>query len=92
MTERVPMRPAYEWTCPDCGTDHFVSCMVADIPETEHLEFAKQNGLVDEWVSELPEELKGMKQAFVTYPDAVRCPDCNQLFPTQHYSDPLEGD
>lgn len=83
---KVEMRPAYEWICEDCGKSNFESCIVAEMSDGERLEQVKRMGLVDEFQTEMPEELQG---DFVTYPDNVTCGHCGTVFETQsmHESD-----
>lgn len=81
---KVEMRTAYEWTCEECGRNHFHSAMVADFTEEDRLETAKRLGLVEEFASEVPEDMQG---DFVTYPESVTCPDCGSEFETVHPHD-----
>lgn len=75
------MRPAYEWTCEECGRDQFVKCEVADIHPDDAEQFAADNDL-DIDPDELREE--GM---FVTYPDEVTCQFCGETFDTEHFTE-----
>jgi len=78
---KIEMRPAYEWTCESCGRNQFESAMVADFSEEERLQTAKAMGLVDEYCTEVPEDLTG---DFVTHPETVRCNHCGESFETKH--------
>lgn len=79
MSERVEMRPAFQWTCEDCGRDQFEPCIVAEMSPADRLEQAKYMGLAEEWSETIPEYLSG---DFVTYPDEVTCQHCNATFQT----------
>ncbi len=78
---KAEMRPAYQWTCDECGVLQFESAMVADFNEEDRLETAKSLGIVDEFCEEIPEDMTG---DFVTYPDEVTCRECGATFETQH--------
>lgn len=75
MPEPVEMRPAYQWTCPLCGTDHYEPCMFMEISDEDR----EQEPVLEE----------AMTGDWVTYPDEVECPDCGQTFPTQSHKDDL---
>lgn len=77
---KTEMRPAYEWTCDECGRNNFESCIVAEFSDEDRLEQAKAMGLIDEYQSEIPDDLVG---DFVTYPDGVTCPSCGAEYATQ---------
>lgn len=79
MSKKVEMRPAYQWTCDSCGRDQFESAIVADFSEEDRLETAKSLGLVEEYATEIPEDLTG---DFMTYPDSVKCNHCDSEFET----------
>lgn len=81
---KVEMRPAYQWTCDNCGRDQFESAMVAEFSEEDRLETAKQIGLVDEFCTEIPEDMTG---DFVTHPEHVKCNVCGHEFETVHPHD-----
>lgn len=81
---KVEMRPAYEWTCEECGRNHFESCIVADWDDEERLEQAKSLGIVEDYATAIPVDMQG---EFVTYPDFVTCPDCGSEFATKHMTD-----
>ena len=80
MSVKVEMRPAYEWTCEECGRNQFASCMVAEWSQEDRLEQARQAGLIDRYETEVPEGLRG---DFVTYPDAVECQSCGESYETK---------
>ena len=84
MVNKVEMRPAYEWTCDECGADQFESAMVAGFSEEDRLETAKQLGIVDEFCTEIPEDMTG---DFVTHPEQVTCKECGSCFETVHPHD-----
>lgn len=73
----VEIRPAYEWTCDNCGRNNFVSAIVADFDEVDRLQVAIDLGLLDPIETELPEDLMG---DFVTYPYEVKCSHCGHEY------------
>lgn len=81
---KVEMRPAYEWTCDECGRNQFESAMLADFSEEDRLETAKQCGLIEGYATEIPDDLTG---DFVTYPEQVTCKHCGTTYETKHYSE-----
>ena len=82
--EKAAMRPAYEWTCTECGRNQFESCIVADVHPEEKIEFAKEMGMIGEFEEVCEEDLQG---AFVTYPDQVVCAHCGTSFDTEHFTE-----
>ena len=73
----VELRPAYEWTCDNCGRNNFVSAIVADFDEADRLQVAIDLGLLDPLETEIPEDLTG---DFVTYPLEVTCQHCGSEY------------
>lgn len=63
--DRVEMRPAYNWTCPECGRDSFVRAIA--MPPTEE----------DRELNDIPEDETGN---FVSYPTNVTCDHCGKTF------------
>lgn len=76
MSEKVEMRCAYEWTCPECGTDNFERAIVAELSVEDRAELLEDLGY---------EICTG---DFVTRPDAVTCPVCGITFETTEYEGP----
>lgn len=87
MVNKVEMRPAYEWTCEECGRNSFESAMVAEWSPEERVEQARHMGLIGEFDTVIPEELTG---DFVTHPDEVTCQHCGATFETVHPHDDVE--
>lgn len=90
--QKIEMRPAYQWTCDECGRDQFESAMVADFTEEDRLETAKSLGMIDEYCTEIPEDLEG---DFVSHPERVKCNACGAEFETVHphdSGDDLDGE
>jgi len=77
----VQIRPAYEWTCDNCGRNNFVSAIVADFDESDRLQVAIDLGLLDPFETEVPEELTG---DFVTYPYEVECSHCGSEYEVEY--------
>lgn len=77
---KAEMLAAYEWICDDCGRNQYVSAVTVEFgSEEEQLQFAKENGLVEQFAESLPADMNG---DFVTYPDAVVCEHCGSEFET----------
>lgn len=74
MGQRVEMRPAYNWTCPECGRDNFCRSVVAEITPED----CEEMGLDPE---DGEAETQGRWQ---TYPNNVVCEHCGVKFPTIH--------
>ena len=72
---KVEMRPAFEWTCDDCGRDNFERAM--SIVATEE-EIKEQSG-VEEW-DEVPDGYGGN---WLLCPDDVTCSHCKATFETE---------
>jgi hypothetical protein len=86
---KVEMRHAYQWTCESCGCDQFETAMVAEFNEEDRLETAKRCGLIEEFATEVPEELQG---DFVTHPERVTCNNCGASFETKDPHDDEDGE
>lgn len=84
MTEREPveLRPAYEWTCEDCGRVNFVSAVVQELSPEDRRELEADAGVE-------PGDLKRVD--LVSYPDEVECMHCHSEFPAKDMNDPPEG-
>lgn len=78
---KVEMHHAWEWTCDDCGRNNFVSAIVAEFSEDDRLETARRLGVVDEFCTEIPEDLTG---DFMTFPTEVKCDHCGSEFESEH--------
>lgn len=72
----VELIPAFSWTCPECGRDHFERSIVAEFSEEEMQELRDEHG-VQPWEA----------GEFCTQPASVRCPDCNLSFQTLGYGE-----
>ena len=75
----VEMRPAYNWTCEECGRDNFERAIVVDIPEEHIAAFCEEN--------DVDPELCQQPGYFVTYPGTVTCKACEAKFTTQSCHD-----
>jgi len=78
---KVELRPAWEWTCDDCGKTNFASSITVEMPDDEKLQFAKHHGMIEEFVEELPEELQDAD--LMSQPIDVTCNFCNSRFETE---------
>lgn len=75
MTEKVVLRPAYEWTCPECGRDKFERGIVAELSPEEMQEIKEDMG-----VEYVPGDL-------MTMPEQVNCEHCQMTFDSLHFSE-----
>jgi len=81
MTEKVEMRPAYQWTCDGCGRDNFESSIVIELTEDDRLDQARHMGLIGEFDTVVPDYLEGR---FESYPESVTCKFCSKTYDTTH--------
>lgn len=65
----VELRPAYEWTCEDCGRDNFVRAVVPSLSPEEIEEIREDHG-IDDW----------QPGDWYTRPDSVTCEHCGAEF------------
>ena len=63
--KKVNLRLAFEWTCPECGVDHFERSMMPDLGDKELKELKDEQGLEYDSVGE-----------FVAVPECVICSEC----------------
>lgn len=76
MSDEVEVRQAFEWTCPECGTDHFGRLIVPEMSDDDRedvLELLEQMGL---------DGMEGVTATPCWLPEKVTCPDCNLKFRT----------
>lgn len=71
----VELRPAYEWTCDECGVDQFEHGIVAELSKEERDELAEDHGI------EHP-----MTGDWMIAPEEVICKWCGTTYKTQHWS------
>jgi rubredoxin len=72
----VVLRPAYAWTCPECGRDHFCNGVVPEMADDDLATLREEHGIEP-----------GDEGDFVMMPDSVRCDDCGIEFQTAHFKD-----
>lgn len=75
----VELRPAFQWTCPDCGVDHFESVWVLEGSE-EDLAAAREDLGIEPWE---PGEV-------VMAPPRVICSECKMFFGTRDFREEEE--
>lgn len=75
MTKKVVLRPAFEWTCPECGRDKFERGIVAEMSQEELQEMREDFG-----VETVPGD-------FMAMPEWVSCEYCQMNFDTLHFSE-----
>lgn len=70
MDKTVELRPAFEWTCEECGRDQFAKCIVPEMSEEDRADLAEQIG---------EDPVDG---EFLCAPEQVTCAFCGQQFTT----------
>lgn len=73
--EPVELRPAFQWTCPECGTDQFEAAVVVEMSREEQSEMQMDYGETfrnGDWVMA---------------PETVECRNCEREYPTMHFND-----
>ena len=73
MTE---LRPAYEWTCENCGRDQFTSGIVPSFSQEELEELRLEYGMTP-WETGV----------WMQMPLQVTCQFCHETFDTVHYGE-----
>lgn len=76
MPQTIELRPAYEWTCPECGRDNFERAVVAEMSAEEDAELRAEHGVESERAGE-----------WLLGPVEVECPHCEAVFRTEHLSE-----
>jgi rubredoxin len=79
MSERVTLRGAYVWTCPECGIDQFERGIAVECSDEELIELREDHG-IQPWET----------GNWMLMPKAVRCKVCHKKFPTVHDGDDEE--
>jgi len=87
--QKIELQCAWEWICEDCGRNNFASAVVAEMPPDERLQFAKDQGLVEDFVSDLPDEFKDGE--FMTHPTEVTCSHCGTEFDVMDFEGDSDG-
>lgn len=68
--EQITYRTVFEWTCPECGTDHIMRPIPApDMPTEEEREFKERLG-IEPWE----------EGQLCMAPYTVSCPDCKREY------------
>lgn len=76
MSERVELRPAFVWDCPECGREHFARAVVPEMSPEREAEMRNEYG-IESWV----------EGDFLLAPDRVTCPHCEIEFETKDWHD-----
>lgn len=71
---KVELRPAYEWTCDECGRDSFVGGVIVEVDEQ------MRSDLVESGLDDPPMLKTGHWQ---TQPEEVTCSHCGESFGTE---------
>lgn len=74
--DRVELRPAFVWDCPECGREHFARTIVLEMSEEERAELCQAYGVEP-----------GAEGDYMTMPAQVFCDHCQLTFPTQYSPD-----
>jgi hypothetical protein len=77
MKEKIELRPAYVWDCGQCGREVFVRAIIPEMSEEDSEEMKK------DVFGEGEEE--GEFGFFMSLPEVVTCPYCNEEFVVQPY-------
>lgn len=70
----VEVRPAYTWTCEECGRDNFCNGCVVELSEEERMELMQEH--------DIDPEVTG---TFERIPEDVQCKFCGTVFWTYDY-------
>lgn len=73
---KVELRPAYEWTCEECGRDNFAGGVMVEIDDQ------MKEDLVRSGLDDPPMLETGFWQ---TRPDEVTCSHCGECFETEDF-------
>ncbi len=76
---RVELRPAFSWTCPECGRDKFERCVVVELSEEERQELQEDHG-IQPWET----------GDFYRAPESVTCDFCCRSFQTEDFNQELD--
>lgn len=71
MMQSVELRPAYEWTCEECGRDQFAKVVIPEMSDEDATELANDLGFD-------PED----GGRFMYIPEQVTCCFCKSQFTT----------
>ena len=77
--EKIELRPAYVWTCEECGIDNFENCVVLELSDAEMEELRGEHGIADE-----------DEGVFIGMPDVVTCKACKTTFESEVYKDGID--
>lgn len=83
--ELVELRPAYVWTCPECGNDTYGTLIIA-----EHLQDEVPTGLVV--VDKDGLEVGDVGGDWLEYPVEVNCKKCKLSFDVEYPEDMEDED
>jgi hypothetical protein len=75
----VELRPAYVWTCDNCGRDQYETAVVYELSEEERQELKAEHGVDADAEGD-----------FLACPVEVTCRACGALFDCRHFSDEIE--
>jgi len=83
--EVVELRPAHEWTCPECGRDQFERCYVPDFAEEELAELneAIHEGSEDDYTEQYDDDMRNGGGVLVFCPSSVVCKFCERRFDSE---------
>ena len=72
MDKSVDLRPAFAWTCDNCGKDNYCEGIIPDVKE------------ITPDIPELEElnKLEGARSAWIMIPNKVMCNNCKAMFIT----------
>ena len=73
----VEIRPAFEWTCDECGRDNYEKCLIVDLSQEQAAEIMR--GIVD---IEDDDDMN-FTGSFSACPTDVKCRFCKSEFVTK---------
>lgn len=72
----IELRPAYAWTCDDCGALNFTEGIVVEADSDTMRELREDHG-IQPWED----------GDFIQMPETVKCRRCGEVYSTIHFRD-----
>jgi len=73
------LRPAFAWTCDDCGRDNYGNLIAPEMSKEEHEEIVREQYGLNDWES-VPED----SGKLLLMPANVECIHCQSCFKTEN--------
>lgn len=74
--EPVELRPAYAWTCNECGRDNFCNGIIAEFSPEDLEELRQEHGIESHETGD-----------WMSMPETVTCQHCQAEFESRHHSE-----